>query len=223
MPTRRMRRPRLEGRAKKAFDRTLQRVDDLLDLHPVLHGTQGRPRQTVSDVLRGGLVLGLAALDALVVDTLLEAVPLLARRKDGLGAVVAKWVDERPQVAVDCLSSTDPWTALAELGRDQIGRLTFQRSAMIAGILHDVAACDAPWQRAAALLSVGGSAWTEEDVTARLDEYVDRRNRIVHGGDLKKTGSTRTIQLPYVQQALAVIRAVGDAVYQALSQRVASA
>ncbi|MGH7425133.1 MAG: hypothetical protein ACREJP_03085 [Candidatus Methylomirabilales bacterium] len=69
MPTRRTRRPRLEGRAKKAFDRTLQRVDDLLDLHPVLHGTQGRPRQTVSDVLRGGLVLGLAALDALVVDT----------------------------------------------------------------------------------------------------------------------------------------------------------
>lgn len=223
MPPRR-RRPgaRLPGRAKRVFARTLERVDELVALHPTLHGTQGRPRQAVADVLRGALVLSLAALDALVVDTLLEAIPILAKKRDALGPTVAKWVDENPKKLVDCFSAADPSQALADLCGDEIGRLTFQRAAAIEGILRDVALCPSPWAKAAAELTAGGATWTDEDVVKRLDEYVERRNRIVHGGDLTGTGTTRAIQLPYVTSALALIRAVGNAVDSVARERVAT-
>jgi len=86
----------MAARAKRAFNKTLVRVDGLLALHPVIHGTTGRPKRHVSDVLRGALVLAVAALDSLVVDSVVEAVPSLAR-KGALGKTAGKWVKEDPR------------------------------------------------------------------------------------------------------------------------------
>src|SRR5436190_24296745 len=96
------------------------RVDGLLSLHPVLHGIAGRPRQHVSDLLRGALVLSVAALDALVLDSVVRAIPR-AVRDERLGPSVAKWVRDEPETFLALLPSSNPGAGLAELCRAQLG------------------------------------------------------------------------------------------------------
>jgi hypothetical protein len=83
------------------------RVDGLIALHPIMHGSRGRPKRHVSDVLRGALVLALAALDSLVVDSVVEAVPALAR-KGSLGKAAAKRVKDESEAVLACFAAEDP-------------------------------------------------------------------------------------------------------------------
>jgi hypothetical protein len=198
------------------FDKTMRRVDGLLLLHPELHGVAGRPKQHVSDLLRGALVLSVAALDALVLDSVVAAIPRAVR--DGrLGPNVAKWVKEEPEAFLALLPATNSGAKLAELCREKLGAITFQRAAMIEGVMRDVVQKGPPWPRAADILSRGGPTWTADEVKETLDEIVERRHRIAHSGDmLPKKTATRPIQLSYVQDAVIVIEAVGQAVTQTL-------
>lgn len=194
----------------------MERVDGLLLLHPTLHGAAGRPRQHVSDLLRGALVLSVAALDALVLDSVVAAIPRAVR--DGrLGPNVAKWVKDDPEAFLALLPESNSAAKLAELCRERLGAITFQKAAMIEGVMRDVVQCDPPWQRAADILNAGGGTWTADEVRDTLDEIVERRHRIAHSGDmLPNRTATRPIRLAYVEDAVAVIDAVGKAVVQTL-------
>jgi hypothetical protein len=196
----------------ETFEKTMGRVEGLLLLHPQLHGIRGRPAQHVSDVLRGALVLAVGALDSLVLESVVAAVPAAARG-GRLGPNVPKWIKEEPEAFLGALVEDDPVEALAVLCRSKLGTLTFQRSAMIQGVMRDVLGCEAPWDDAAEILSRDGGAWDAERVTARLDEYVERRHRIAHSGDVKPNSTgTQPIQRPYVERATELIEAVGEAV-----------
>lgn len=201
----------------EVFNITMGRVDGLLALHPTLHGIQGRPRQHVSDVLRGALVLSVAALDALVLDSVVAAIPRAVR--DGqLGPNVAKWVKEEPEEFLALLPDPESALKLAEMCRLKLGQITFQKVAMIEGVMYDVVRRGQPWTRAADILTAGGGAWDSNDVRVRLNEIVERRHRIAHSGDMRlNTTATQPIQLPYVQEAARVIKAVGQAVTETLA------
>jgi hypothetical protein len=194
----------------ETFTKTMGRVDGLLVLQPALHGIRGRPAQHVSDVLRGALVLAVGALDALVLESVLEAVPAAARG-GRLGDTVAKWVRDEPEAFLAALGEADPIQEVAVLCRAQLGALTFQRSVTIEGVMRDVLGCGPPWNRAAEILTVEGDEWDAERVKDELDEFVKRRHRIAHSGDVRP-GSTGTqpIQRPYVERAARLIEAVGD-------------
>jgi hypothetical protein len=70
-------------------------------------------------------------------------------------------------------------------------------------------------------LSDGTRTWTAAEVKSRLDEFVQRRNNIVHKGDLKpQRGTTQLIQRKYVQEAARVIKAVGEAVTAVVDERI---
>lgn len=201
----------------EVFGTTMRRVEGLLLLHPQLHGIAGRPRQHFSDVLRGALVLSVAALDALVLDSVVAAIPR-AVRDHRLGPNVAKWVKEEPDQFLALLAEPDPGTKLAELCRQKLGQLTFQRAAMIEGVIRDVVQRDAPWSAAADILSAAGGTWDADAVKQKLDEIVERRHRIAHSGDmLPNSTATQPIQRPYVEEAVRVIEAVGRAVTQTLA------
>jgi len=201
----------------EVFNITMGRVDGLLGLHPVLHGIAGRPRQHVSDVMRGALVLSVAALDALVLDSVVAAIPT-AVRDETLGPKVAKWVKEEPETFLGLLSDPEAAQKLSELCRVKLGQITFQKVAMIEGVMHDVVRRGPPWTRAADILSAGGTAWDADGVRVKLDEIVERRHRIAHSGDMRPNSTaTQPIQLPYVQEAARVIRGVGQAVAETLA------
>jgi hypothetical protein len=200
----------------------MARVDGLIFLHGTLHGHPGRPQRHVSDVLRAALVLAIAALDALVVDSVVEGVGPVSKAA-ALGKTAGKWAKDRPEAVLACFGKANPHAALAKLAREQLGPITFQRSEAIAGVMSDVLGCEPPWNSAAADLSsqVPGETWTETDVTRYLDAYVKRRNRIAHGGDVL-SGKTRpeSIRRNDVALAVRVVRAVSDAVSREVARRV---
>lgn len=201
----------MASRAHQSFNKTMRRVDGLLALHPVIHGSQGRPAQHVSDVLRGALVLAMAGLDALVLDSIAEVVPQLSRA-GRLGPVVEKWVRDDPGAVLACFAAADPNEALGAVCRSHLGHQTFQRSAAIEGVLRDVVGVTGLWEAAVKNLNKQGKVLSPEDVATRLDVFVVRRNRIAHSGDAKE-GATATapIQRKLVVEAAVTARAVGQA------------
>jgi hypothetical protein len=107
------------------------------------------------------------------------------------------------------------------LYREQLGQLTFQRADAVTGVLRDVIDCDPPWDKAAvALGGIHAEEWSD-DVKEYLDRYVERRNRIVHGGDLKPgETSAQGIQLRYVELGVEIVKAVGNVTAAVIDPRV---
>jgi hypothetical protein len=206
-------RPR--SRTEEVFERTIGRVNGLVALVRQT-AKRGRPPQHASDVLRGALVLALAALDALVLESIIEAIPRLAR-EGKLGPNFRKWIGEQPEKTLAAFAEDDPHKALADICRDQLGTQPFQKAAAIEGVLRGTLRAEPPWDDAAVILSSTGSPWTAEEVKERLDAFVLRRHRIVHDGDLV-TGrkSTRPILRGDVQEAVDIVRAVGEAVLRSI-------
>lgn len=192
------------------------RVEGLLLLHPVLSGIGGRPRRHGADVLRGALVLSVGALDALVLDSVVAAIPR-AEREGTLGQSVARWVKEDAESSLALLGDHEPSGKVAELCRQRLGQPTFQRAATIEDVIRDVARRDAPWPRAAEILSSAGRVWDAAAVKAKLDEIVEREHGIAYSGDLLPDSTTRRIRRPYVERSVRVIRAVGSAVVETLA------
>lgn len=61
-------------------------------------------------------------------------------------------------------------------------------------------------------------------MAGRAKRAVSRRNKLVHGGDLKGTGTAaQPIQRPYVELAAVVVQAVGDAISTVVDRRVRTA
>jgi hypothetical protein len=115
-------------------------------------------------------------------DLVVAAVPRAAR--DGrLGPNVEKRVRENPADFLALLQAR-PDQTLADLCRTELGQITFQKSAMIEGVIRDVVQGEAPWSRAADILNAGGGTWTADEVKTTLDGIVERRHRIAHSGDM---------------------------------------
>jgi hypothetical protein len=211
----------------------MERVEALVNLHSRETATrgQGRPSQEMSDVLRGALVLAVAALDAVVLDCILEAIPPLASQ-GGLGDGVAKKL--KSHQLLECFGREDPNQALLELCQEEYRSITFQTAKAIESNLNDILGCSAPWTQAAKRLSIAelrweekllqGIAWEEATVTEQLDEYVKRRHRIAHDGD-RTPNATRTspIRRRYVADAAQFLREVGLAVHDVVELRVREA
>jgi hypothetical protein len=101
--------------------------------------------------------------------------------------------------------------ALVQLCEENLGALTFQRVEAIEGVLRDVVQCPAPWPAAADFMTEPDvDEWDGDRVKERLGEFVTRRHRIAHSGDLRPDGAAaRPIRRDYVREAANVIYAVG--------------
>ena len=132
---------------------------------------------------------------------------------------MAKWIKEEPEAYLEALVEDDPIEAVAVICRSHLGGVTFQRSAMIEGVMRDVLRCGAPWGQAAQTLSSHyDENWNSAAVKEQLDELVARRHRIAHSADLKENGAgTQPILRAYVVRATVVITAVGNAVQEVIT------
>ena len=198
------------------FNKALGRAEGLLLLHPVLCAIGGRPRRHAGDLLRGTLVLSVGALDALVLESVVAAIPR-AERDGTLMRSVAKWVKEDAEGSLALLGDRQASAKAAELCRRRLGQPRLERAAAIEDVIRDMARRDPPWPRAAEILSSDGRAWDAAAVKHQLDQIVEREHAIAYGGDLLPDSTSRRIPQPYVQEAVGVIRAVGTAVAETLT------
>lgn len=168
-------------------------------------------------------MLGFAALDGVVLEAIAEGVPVAAQR--GLaGDALGKWISSTPGPIVQGIAAGDPAAGLAEVVRLNIGHTTFQRAAMIEGVLRDSIGSEPPWLTAAERLSrVSEDNWEADEIRTYLDEFVDRRNSIAHNGD-RSPGrrAADPIQYWYVETAVELARAVGRSVCLVVERRINS-
>ncbi len=82
--------------------------------------------------------------------------------RDGrLGPNVTKWVSEEPEAFLALLPATNSGAKLADLCREKLGAITFQRAAMIEGVMRDVVQRDPPWPRRSSIMRKQPSCWAE--------------------------------------------------------------
>lgn len=192
----------------EGFSRTIERANAFVAMHRRAHGKRGRPVGEWGDVLRGALVLGVGALDATVLEIVVEAIPLQAARS-GLGRDVENWVQKDPEAVLGCFAGRNPRTMLGRFARDQLTTMTFQRAAAIEGVLYGTIKCPSPWDEVASAMTTQRDAWDRERVVATLDEYVLRRHRIAHDGDFDpESGRARPIRRQWVEDGLFFIEVV---------------
>lgn len=217
------RQAKYKSEARRGFNYLLLGVEGLLDLHQELHGKVGKPRRAVSDILRSTLVLALAALDGVVLEAVIEASPLAAKKGRG-GSDLSKWIAAEPHLMLAGIAAGDASGSLAEVARANIGRTTSQKAEAIEGMLRGALGCETPWDLAAAALSeVRAENWTAEDVRTYLDDYAEPRNRIAHSGDREPSKRAATgIRYGYVRQAVDLVGAAGRAVCTVVEDRINS-
>jgi hypothetical protein len=199
------------------FEKTMGRVDALLLLDPHLRGVGGRSRRRASDMLRGAFVLSVSALDGLVLDSVVAAIPR-AEQEGTLDRTIATWAKADAEAFLALLGDREPGEKVAELCRRKLGQPALHRAAAIEDVIRDVAKRDPPWGRAAKILSADGIVWNDTAVKEKLDGIIERAHCIAYRGDLLPSSrATRRIQVRYVDEAAHVVRAVGSGVAQTLA------
>lgn len=209
------------------FDRTIARAEAIISLHKATYAVQGRPPQKWSDVLRGALMLAVAALDALVDDLLVECLPraILAGKQ---GAKVNDWIKEHPHKALAALADPAPPAILTKWVADRHEKDSFVQPHVIEGALREELGCpiatggaNEPWDSMSDLMQqAAGASWSSADCKANLARIVRRRNDIAHDGDVGANGKTNSIRRQQVEVAVLAIACAGRAVDQVIRTHI---
>ena len=211
------------GRPIQSFRRNIARAQGQFKVHAALHGRRGKPTREVSDVLRGALTLAVSALDAHCTDSVAEAIPPFARA-GRLGKRVTDFVKESPNAAIKALADPDPAQRFAHaIDKAKLEWCTHTRPSAIDQALKGYLGVTMDWDVIAANCNarkVGGRQdWDATRVRKRLEEFVVRRNQIVHEGDLiDGTLRARGIRVDYVREAVALIEHVGCEITAAIKR-----
>lgn len=196
----------------------------MVRIHSSLHGQAGRPQQHVSDILRGSLVLAVAALDALVSSSVAAQLPKLMR-SGSIDDAMQKWIKANPDAVADSFASDDPVRAIAtSLEERLLLKSSYQRVESIQRVLSEFADCEVDWSDVAERANTSRAGrkrtWTDDGVRRRLNAFVERRNAIAHQGDLKANGSSATpIQRAYVEEAIALVKCTGQHICVVVKRR----
>jgi hypothetical protein len=198
------------------FNLTIGRCYGLIDHHRTQTAV-GHPSQHLSDVLRATVVLGCAALDAFHVDTFGSALPRAQRA--GLLTTAAPTTKSTRALVHDL---RHPGTKTLEtVARSGLRWITLMRPDALDELTVNVLGAAAPWPIAAAELgNETNRGWTENDVRARLTSVVERRDAIVHRGDMLPSGGTTGIRRSEVERDLLLLQEVARAVRSVVRARV---
>lgn len=200
------------------FDRTVERANAIVELHQRTYAKKGRPPQEWSDVLRGALMLVVAALDALVDDLLVDRLPVAITR--GVqGPTVDGWVKSDPKRALQALADPNQLEFLTTWVKEVHSKDSFVQPWVIEAALRDELGCpigvggaSEPWDGMAARLALLGVTWTPNDCRSTLERIVRRRNDIAHDGDVDQTGRTQSIRRDHVAVAVLAISCAGRSI-----------
>jgi hypothetical protein len=203
-------------KAIELFRRNLKRCNDILDVHRRIYKTRPAKEDVIaSDLLRAILVFEVAALDGYVHKRIVEVVGSIVEKKksfpkNSLERLVSTMKEEcRCSELINIgMNNNNPKKAYLKLFEMGISRQTYQGVCEIDSALRmmDVEEfwnkikCEMTAKRGPKLKG------RKEDVKIFLKELVDRRNKIVHEGDLisgkKMHGKFRSITRKYIARSL---------------------
>ncbi len=197
-------------KAKLNFDKTIARVDSLLEVHQELAKEKGRPPLWMSDILRSAMVFILAAFDSYVHDVISENFYKVITKKKGLSL---------PKKLLDILRETVPYeksinlwftSKQAQIICGSIRKRNSERSYMKPEKIEEglsVLGIDNLWRDIAR-----NFGRRRDGLKTLVRGYAERRDKIAHEGDIIKpsfsTGRLRGITRPYLEKCLKDIRKI---------------
>ena len=195
--------------ALEQFHEEIRRVRNLIAIYDYL---QADPKNTLdsSDVLRGGMVLLVSALDTFVHDVVRIGMIQILRgdRKQTDSYQKVKFTLQQVNFDPDYL-----W--FERQIREENGRETFQTPEQLEKAIKYIFKEDL-WVRLSQILKLDN----KEDIKRHIRAIVDRRNQIAHEADLDMglpAPTKRSIESEDIKDAVDFIEKLANAVYQMLN------
>ena len=201
--------------AAELFEKNIERCNSLIALHKLAiprgrQAAHGEP----ADILRAAIVLGVASMDSYLHKRIVEVVEDAISRHQKISRKCADIVanqfkqETRNYDLLSFLASQKPHKELAKLVKKSIVQLTFQNPEELSKAF-DIMGVGEAWTKINRTLSRGrgrSSKGRFNESKKFIREFVERRNDIVHEGDMylgrRSHSKLKPIARSYVQRMI---------------------
>ncbi|MCK6254942.1 HEPN domain-containing protein [Pseudomonas fragi] len=208
------------GMASKAFikfHKTVRRCDTLVDAYTRIHGLNAADPTVPSapkDIIRGAIVLAVAALDAYVTDVFVEKLATYLKKyrpDETLVALLLKaGLDTRE--ALSLLTMERPYRRIRNLVRSHYSQYTTQRFDVIDSVFLVY--------RLNKLTDSAVRKTGKSHIKSRVGDLIDRRHEIVHSGDYNQANRIQDIDEARVKRWITALEDLVSAMNEIICNRI---
>ncbi|PWB37354.1 hypothetical protein DCO47_04610 [Pseudomonas sp. NDM] len=168
----------MPSNAYAKFHKTARRCDTLVSAYTTLHALNGN--EAPKDIVRGAVVLAVAALDAYVTDVFVEKLATyLKKHRPGellIDLLFAAGLDTKE--ALSLLTNKRPYSRIRNLVRTYYATYTTQKFHVIDSVFKVYGLKN--------LTKNAAQKTAKAHVLSRVEDLIDRRHEIAHAGDYNK-------------------------------------
>lgn len=207
----------MASKAFAKFHKTVRRCDTLVDAYTTIHGLNEADTEVPAapkDIIRGAVVLAVAALDAYVTDVFVEklATYLKKHRPDeSLVALLLKaGLDTRE--ALSLLTMDRPYRRIRNLVQSHYAQYTTQRFDVIDSVFLVY--------RLNKLTDRAAKKTGKSHIKSRVGDLIDRRHEIVHAGDYNRANRIQDIDEARVKRWITALEDLVAAMDEIICNRI---
>lgn len=207
----------MTSKAFAKFHKTVRRCDTLVDAYTTLHGLNAADAAVPTapkDIIRGAIVLAVAALDAYVTDVFVEklATSLKKYRADDslVDLLLKAGLDTRE--ALTLLTRERPYRRIRNLVRSYYSQYTTQRFDVIDSVFLVY--------RLNKLTDSAARKSGKNHIKSRVGELIDRRHEIVHAGDYNQANRIQDIDEVRVKRWITALEDLVEAMDEIICNRI---
>lgn len=199
------------------FHKTVRRCDTLVDAYTTIHGLNAADANVPSapkDIIRGAVVLAVAALDAYVTDVFVEKLATYLKKHRADESLVALLLDAGldTREALSLLTMERPYRRISNLVRSHYSQYTTQRFDVIDSVFL-VYRLNKITDNAAKKTGKG-------HIKSRVGELIERRHEIVHAGDYNQANRIQDIDEARVKRWITALENLVSAMDEIICNRI---
>ncbi|WP_405123515.1 HEPN domain-containing protein [Pseudomonas sp. M20] len=207
----------MTSKAFTKFHKTVRRCDTLVDAYTTLHSLNAADASVPTapkDIIRGAIVLAVAALDAYVTDVFVEKLATYLKKyraDDSLVDLLLKaGLDTRE--ALTLLTRERPYRRIRNLVRSYYSQYTTQRFDVIDSVFLVY--------RLNKLTDSAARKSGRSHIQSRVGELIDRRHEIVHAGDYNQANRIQDIDEVRVKRWITALEYFVSAMDEIICNRI---
>lgn len=207
----------MASKAFTKFHKTVRRCDTLVDAYTTIHGLSAADANVPSapkDIIRGAVVLAVAALDAYVTDVFVEklATYLKKNRPDEslVDLLLKAGLDTRESLSL--LTMDRPYRRIRNLVRAYYAQYTTQRFDVIDSVFLVY--------RLNKLTDRAVDKSGKNHIKSRVGDLIDRRHEIVHAGDYNQANRIQDIDEAKVKRWITALEDLVSAMDEIICNRI---
>lgn len=179
----------MSSKSYKKFQKTINRCESLIDSYEELYSAnlKGEDTPAPKDIVRGAVVLAVAALDAYVTDVFAEKLVAYLKTHGPNDKIISLLADAGldTEEALQLLTMDRPYRRINTLIRHHYSNYTTQQF----DVIDDIFLC----YRLTDLTKNAEKKAGRKTLRTSVKKLIKRRHRIAHGGDYNQHGRLRNI------------------------------